>query len=116
MMNKNLLISALFTATFLPSCITYTKVVGEEPIRKRFESGETARIFYEAIFVSQEAINSNNDQSISVEVYFPIRWGEKYTDQKRVNDAFRLADADKNGTITLKEAQRFAKESLQSLQ
>ena len=110
-MNKKFLIIGLLAATVLPCCVSYTKTAGEEPIKKSFQSGETARVFYEAIFVRDETVNADNDQSISIGVGVPspISWHKRITDHKRVNDAFRSADHDQNGTLSLKEAQRFAK-------
>ena len=110
-MNKKLLIIGLLAATVLQSCVSYIKTVGEEPIKKSFESGEAARVFYEAIFVRDQTVNSDKNQSLRVEVGVgpPISWQKRITDHKRVNDAFRSADQDQNGTLSLKEAQRFAK-------
>lgn len=110
-MNKKLITIGMLAAVLFPSCVSYTRTVGEEPTKKRFQSGETARIFYEAIFVRQEEIHADNNQSISLSLGLrsPISWHKRVTDQKRVNDAFRSADLDHNGTLSLKEAQRFAK-------
>lgn len=102
--------TGVLAAVVFPSCVSYTRTVGEEPTKKKFQSGETARVFYEAIFVLQEDIHADNNQTISLSIGLrsPFSCYKRETDQKRVNDAFRSADLDSNGSLTLKEAQRFS--------
>ena len=109
-MNKKLVMTGVLSAVVIPGCVSYTRTEGEEPTKKKFQSGETARFFYEAIFVQQKDIHADNNQTISLSIGLrsPISWGKRITDQKRVNDAFRSADLDSNGSLTLKEAQRFS--------
>ena len=53
-MNKKLLMTGILAAGVLLSCISYSKIEGEAATPKRFQSGETARIFYEAICSIEE--------------------------------------------------------------
>jgi hypothetical protein len=109
MITKKVMIGIL-TTLGLPSCVSYSKAVGEKPTPKRFQNAEAAQIFYEAEFVREEKINDDNDQSISLSIGLqpPISWGSRVTDQKRVNDAFRAADLSQDGFLNLAEARKFA--------
>ena len=65
-MNKKLLIIGLLAATVLQSCVSYIKTVGEEPIKKSFESGEAARVFTKQFLsATKPSIPIKTNQSVS---------------------------------------------------
>lgn len=93
------------------SCVSYTKTEDEKPLTLKFSSQEAAKTFYEGILLQdQKPITQDNDQSVNVRIGLspPVSWGKVNTPQKRLNAAFREADQNGNGTVSLREAQAFA--------
>lgn len=107
---KNFLFPAILPL-IAASCVSYTKTEDEKPLTLKFSSQEAAQTFYEGILLQdQKPITQDNDQSVNVRLGLsaPVSWGKVDTPQKRLNAAFREADQNGNGTVSLREAQAFA--------
>lgn len=101
----------LAAAAAVSGCISHQETVrrDEDPLEIEFESQEASRIFFRAVEQRREDATPTESKT---EFHVPVLLSHKVTTvygPNRVrNQAVRRADANRNGTITEKEAQIFA--------